>query len=96
MAVKKTAANTTESVTEPMQVVYVGPNIPNMGLYKHQIYLGGYPLEVEALEDSKKAMLKRLFVKPAELAAAMNEVRTPGTALCTLADKALELRVKGE
>lgn len=75
-----------------VQLVYLGPNVPRLGLIKNQIYIGGYPENLNELSDADKAIVTKLFVTTKELANAMQEVVTKGTVFNILYEKALMLR----
>ena len=60
------------------QSIYIGPNIPALGLLRNQVYLGGIPGQVRAaLRALPEA--EALIVPISELTQKLNAVQTKGT-----------------
>lgn len=74
------------------QLSYVGPNIPNLGLSRYQVYIGGYPKCVEEQGEKEKALLASLFVPIANLAEVMKTIEVKGSFYNTLSKQAQRLR----
>ena len=62
------------------QKIYIGPNIPSLGLMKNQVYLGRLPGQVRAAISADKT-IEALIVPIAELIEAIKAVQTKGTHL---------------
>ena len=62
------------------QTIYLGPNIPSLGLIKNQVYLGGLPGQVRAA-ISADPMIEELIVPISSLSEAVQAVSTKGTHL---------------
>lgn len=71
---------------EPMQdinLIYIGPNLPDSKLKKYTVFIGGYPswLSDELSNEKYGAALKRLFVPVDELEKSKKELLIKGKPL---------------
>ncbi len=62
------------------QNIYIGPNIPSLGLMRNQVYLGGIPGQVRAAMEAEP-MIETLIVPISELTESLNAVQAKGTHL---------------
>ncbi|MBQ4431519.1 MAG: hypothetical protein II877_08435 [Synergistaceae bacterium] len=62
------------------QSIYIGPNIPSLGLIRNQVYLGGLPGQVRAA-IAADSMIQTLIVPVSELSESLTAVQTKGTHL---------------
>ena len=62
------------------QKIYIGPNIPSLGLLKNQVYLGGLPGQVRAA-IAVLPEIETLIVSISGLSEAVQAVNTKGTHL---------------
>ena len=62
------------------QTIYLGPNIPSLGLIKNQVNLGGLPGQVRAA-ISADPMIEELIVPISSLSESVQAVSTKGTHL---------------
>ena len=62
------------------QKIYIGPNIPSLGLMKNQVYLDGIPGQVRAA-ISADASIETLIVPVSALNESLAAVNTKGTHL---------------
>ena len=62
------------------QKIYIGPNIPSLGLMRNQVYLGGIPGQVKAAITADPS-IEALIVPLSELAESLQAVQTKGTHL---------------
>ena len=60
------------------QKIYLGPNIPSLGLLRNQVYLGGLPGQVRAAL-AVMPELEVLIVPLSELTEKLHAVQTKGT-----------------
>ncbi len=60
------------------QFIYIGPNIPGLGLLKNQVYLDGIPGQVRAA-IALSPEIESLIVPIADLTEKVNAVSTKGT-----------------
>ena len=67
-----------EITTTPEQNIYIGPNIPSLGLLRNQVYLGGLPGQVRAA-IALIPEIEVLIVPISELTAKLKAVNTKGT-----------------
>ena len=59
------------------QKIYVGPNVPALGLLRNQVYLGGLPGEVRAA-ITKFPEVETLIVPVEDLTESLKKAATPG------------------
>ena len=59
------------------QRIYIGPNVPRLGLMHNQVYLHGLPGEVSAAL-AKFPEVEELIVPISELTFRKNQTETPG------------------
>lgn len=62
------------------QKIYIGPNIPSLGLLKNQVYLGGLPGQVRAAIAAYPE-IENLIVPVSGLSEAVSAAATKGTHL---------------
>lgn len=62
------------------QKIYIGPNIPSLGLLKNQVYLGGLPGQVRAALEVLPE-IDTLIVPISELTESITAANTKGTHL---------------
>lgn len=62
------------------QLIYIGPNIPSLGLMRNQVYLGGIPGQVRAAITNLPE-IETLIVPIAALTESVEAVKTKGTHL---------------
>lgn len=60
------------------QKIYLGPNIPSLGLLRNQVYLGGLPGQVRAA-IAILPEIEELIVPVSELTEKLHLVQTKGT-----------------
>ena len=60
------------------QKIYLGPNIPSLGLLKNQVYLDGIPGQVRAAITADPD-IETLIFPVSELSEALKAVQTQGT-----------------
>lgn len=60
------------------QLIYIGPNIPSLGLLKNQVYLGGLPGQVRAAIAAEPS-IETLIVPIADLTEKVHAAATKGT-----------------
>ncbi|MBQ7215233.1 MAG: hypothetical protein IJS39_04535 [Synergistaceae bacterium] len=60
------------------QTIYLGPNIPSLGLLRNQVYLGGLPGQVRAALTICPE-IEQLIFPVSELTEALKKVQTKGT-----------------
>ena len=62
------------------QKIYIGPNIPSLGLMKNQVYLGGLPGQVRAAIAALPE-IETLIVPISQLTESVTSAATKGTHL---------------
>lgn len=75
--------NMDEQITEqttPEQNIYIGANIPSLGLMRNQVYLGGIPGQVRAAINAEP-LIAELIVPISKLTEAVKDIQTKGTHL---------------
>ncbi|WMI72127.1 hypothetical protein RBH88_03235 [Aminobacterium sp. MB27-C1] len=75
-----------------VKVTYCGPSIPMLGLLHGSTFIGGVPEQIKILA-SDNPFLKKLFVKPEEVGAALVSISTHGTVLYSLSERAKKLSI---
>ena len=60
------------------QKIYLGPNIPSLGLTRNQVYLGGLPGQVRAA-IAVMPEIEALIVPISELSETVKAINTKGT-----------------
>lgn len=60
------------------QTIYLGPNIPSLGLKKNQVYLGGIPGQVRAA-IAIMPEIEELIVPISKLSETVKAINTKGT-----------------
>ena len=60
------------------QKIYLGPNIPSLGLLRNQVYLGGLPGQVRAA-IAIFPEIEELIFPVSELTEALKRIQTKGT-----------------
>ncbi|MEC0237751.1 hypothetical protein P4H71_25885 [Paenibacillus kribbensis] len=86
-------AQAAKLVSEPEQLIYIGPNLPGGRLAKSLIVRGGFPAYLEDVAE-KVPEIRQLFVPVSELAASKVALAMPGSAL-QIAYAAVIAAVKG-
>lgn len=74
------------------KLVYIGPNIPKLGLTQYQVYIWGVPAFSDIVNDDQKARIARLFIPIARLSQAMTEIEVKGTAYNTYYNDGIAVR----
>jgi len=70
--------DTSTDATIPVQSIYIGPNIPALGLLRNQVYLGGLPGQVRAA-IVQFPEIETLIVPITDLTEKAKAVHTKGT-----------------
>lgn len=60
------------------QLIYIGPNIPSLGMLRNQVYLGGLPGQVQAAIEIYPE-IEVLIVPISQLTEKVHAVNTKGT-----------------
>lgn len=60
------------------QLIYIGPNIPSLGMLRNQVYLGGLPGQVRAAIEIYPE-IEFLIVPISQLTEKVHAVNTKGT-----------------
>lgn len=69
-----------ETEAAPKTLVYVGPTLASTLLWQNRTFSGGYPADVERLQE-KHPYIKRLFVEPHKVPDAMRAIAKKGSAM---------------
>ncbi len=66
-----------EDQTKEEQTIYIGPNVPRLGLLRNQVYLRGLPGQVQAA-IAKFPEIQEFIVPVADLTFKKHQANTPG------------------
>lgn len=69
-----------DKTSMPKTLVYVGPTLASTLLWQNRTFSGGYPADVERLQE-KHPYIKRLFVEPHKVPDAMRSIAKKGSAM---------------
>lgn len=93
LAATEKVAQADKTVSEPEQLIYIGPNLPGGRLAKSLIVRDGFPAYLADVAE-KAPEIRQLFVPVAELATSKAALSVPGSAL-QIAYAAVIAAVKG-